>query len=222
MVSLRRYRRYLSYPIIVTSLLFATPSVQGHFLSDRLLNSAGALLAFLGQALRLWAWAISRPASRLRINGPYAFIKHPLYVGNYLIALGLLIIFNAPVAYLIVLPSLALLYWRIATEEEIELARKFGDAYGKYRARVSRFLPLQARVLKGDRAIPFDWRRAVSKEQESICGLVGGAIGLEFYEEVLTGGFQKAQNEMQYYLISSLLLGLLSLGLSARKRRAKG
>ena len=75
-------------------------------------------IAFCGQALRLWAWGANGPVPSFRIYGPYGFVRHPLYVGNFLIGLGLLIIFNAPLAYVIVLPSLALLYWSVTAEEE--------------------------------------------------------------------------------------------------------
>jgi len=179
-------------------------------------------IAFCGQALRLWAWGANGPVPSFRIYGPYGFVRHPLYVGNFLIGLGLLIIFNAPLAYVIVLPSLALLYWSVTAEEEERLEKKWGAAYLEYRTQVPRFLAWRGGIVEGYQRVPFRWRQALSKEGESICGLAAGAISLEVYEEVLTHGFKGTQREMLFWLLLSLLLGLFSLVLYRRKRKKKG
>lgn len=220
---LRHYRRYFSYPLIISPLLFTSPTlVQTHPVLDGSLDIVGLFIACCGQALRLWAWGANPPVPGFRIYGPYSFVRHPLYVGNFLIGLGLLIVFNAPLAYLIVLPSLALLYWSVTAEEEERLEKKWGAAYLEYQTQVPRFLAWRGGIVEGYQRVPFRWRQALSKEGESICGLAAGAISLEVYEEVLTHGFKGTQREMLFWLLLSLLLGLFSLVLYRRKRKKKG
>ena len=220
---LRHYRRYFSYPLIISPLLLTSPTlVQTHPVLDGSLDIVGLFIACCGQALRLWAWGANPPVPGFRIYGPYSFVRHPLYVGNFLIGLGLLIVFNAPLAYLIVLPSLALLYWSVTAEEEERLEKKWGAAYLEYQTQVPRFLVWRGGIVEGYQRVPFRWRQALSKEGESICGLAAGAISLEVYEEVLTHGFKGTQRELLFWLLLSLLLGLFSLVLYRRKRKKKG
>lgn len=220
---LRRRRRYLSYLLIISPLLLVSPTlVQTYPLLDASLDIVGALMACCGQALRLWAWGANRPVPSFRIYGPYRLIRHPLYLGNFLIGLGLLMIFNAPLAYLMVLPSLALLYWSVTAEEEKRLEKKWGETYVEYRTQVPRFLAWRGGIVEGYQRVPFRWRQALSKEGESICGLAAGAISLEVYEEVLTHGFKGTEREVLFWLLLSLLFGLFSLVLYRRKRKKKG
>jgi len=220
---LRHYRRYFSYPLIISPLLLTSPTlVQTHPVLDGSLDIVGLFIACCGQALRLWAWGANPPVPGFRLYGPYTFVRHPLYVGNFLIGLGLLIVFNAPLAYLIVLPSLALLYWSVTAEEEERLEKKWGAAYLEYQTQVPRFLAWRGGIVEGYQRVPFRWRQALSKEGESICGLAAGAISLEVYEEVLTHGFKGTEREMLFWLLLSLLLGLFSLVLYRRKRKKKG
>lgn len=217
---LRRHRRYFLYPIVILTLVYAQPPPER--LRDNLLDGLGLLIALFGQGLRVWAWATNAASSGLRINGPYACLRHPLYMGNYLIALGLLMIFNAPLAYFIVLPSLGLLCWLVATEEEKQLERKWGEVYANYRAEVPRFLPWRGRVIKARERVRWNWQWAWGKEQESICALLAGTLGLELYKHLLAGSFRTVKMDLLLYFLPLTVLGLLMLGLRFEKKSGKG
>lgn len=217
---LRRYRRYLPYLLIPSVLLFTTPlSVRTHDFMDGFLDALGVVIAVCGQALRLWAWGANPKASGLRFHGPYCFIRHPLYVGNFLIATGLLLIYNVPLAYFIVLPPLALLYRSVAAAEEERLEQKWGAAYREYRAKVPCLLPWRARVLPGNPRVTFSWKQALNKDGQSIYGCIAGALSLEAYEEFLTYGFKESQRKILFCFVLSLLLGLFSLSFFLQKRK---
>jgi 4-amino-4-deoxy-L-arabinose transferase-like glycosyltransferase len=152
----------------------------------------------------------------VRSFGPYRFLRHPLYVGNFLIALGLLIVLNAPQAYLIILPFLAFVYTSVAEEKDERLEKKWGSAYAAYRAKVPRFVPWFGRVLKEEQSSSFDFWQGLHKEGKSVCGLLAGALALEAYEDFLTFGVQEMQEEI-FILLLSLLLGLSSFYLYLRE-----
>ncbi|HET8563010.1 MAG TPA: isoprenylcysteine carboxylmethyltransferase family protein [Candidatus Binatia bacterium] len=207
---LRDYHRYLAYPVIILPLLLFSPTfVKSDHMMDEFLDIFGVAIACGGEALRIWTRGTNRKAPGVRTFGPYRFIRYPLYVGNFLIALGLLIVFNAPAAYLIILPFLAFVYSSVAQEKEDRLEKKWGAAYIAYRAKVPRFVPWFGRFLKEGQSSAFDLWQALHKEGKSVCGLLAGALILEAYEDFLTFGVQQMREEI-FILLLSLLLGLLS------------
>ena len=103
-------------------------------------------LAFISWALqrlgRNWAPSMSgvRKDSFLVSTGPYAIIRHPIYLGAFVFLAALSLV---TANLLILLPSivlLALLYTQIGGEEAT-LIEKFGDEYREYMKRTPRFIP---------------------------------------------------------------------------------
>jgi protein-S-isoprenylcysteine O-methyltransferase Ste14 len=91
-------------------------------------------LRHLGRSLSIMA-----EARRLVTTGPYAFIRHPLYAGEALASLGLLIQYLSPLAVLLWAVHLSL-QWRRMRYEEGVLGRAFPE-YSGYANRVARLIP---------------------------------------------------------------------------------
>jgi protein-S-isoprenylcysteine O-methyltransferase Ste14 len=107
--------------------------------------AAGAALAVAGAALRVWGAGHLVKNRRLTLGGPYAYLRHPLYAGTFLIGTGLLVAVGGPVApwAAAVLVPLFFLYY-LPYKERIEsarLERRYGDAYRAYRDAVPAFVP---------------------------------------------------------------------------------
>jgi protein-S-isoprenylcysteine O-methyltransferase Ste14 len=89
------------------------------------------------------AWKVLYEAQRRRTlatTGPYAYVRHPQYVGFILIMLGFL--FQWPTLLtLAMFPILIWMYVRLARQEEREVRTEFGDAYARYAAGVRAFIP---------------------------------------------------------------------------------
>jgi len=89
-------------------------------------------------------------AKQLNTKGIYSIVRHPLYVGNYLMWAGLLI-FTANI-YLFIIASL--LYWlyyeRIMFTEECYLEKQFGDTFIQWSMQVPAFIPAFKKFEKGD------------------------------------------------------------------------
>jgi protein-S-isoprenylcysteine O-methyltransferase Ste14 len=124
----------------------------------------GVPIALAGEALRCWAVGYSGvttrsdrvEAPRLTTAGPYAFVRNPLYVGNFLTALGFAIAFTgsdepAKRNALVVagLGTMLAVYATIVPLEEAYLRETFGTVFDEYVATVPRVLPRLAAAEPG-------------------------------------------------------------------------
>jgi protein-S-isoprenylcysteine O-methyltransferase Ste14 len=115
--------------------------------------AVGALLFFPGLGLVLWGrLALGRlyfvssslgaqlyAGHRLVTHGPYALLRHPMYLGILLVGLGGLLIYRTWTMLFVALNFLVLLVraWR----EEQVLAAEFGVQWEEYCRRVPRWIP---------------------------------------------------------------------------------
>jgi len=108
-----------------------------------LLHIASYIFLGLGFFLLSNAWNVLYHAQRrhtLATAGPYARIRHPQYVAFILILLGFLLQWPTLLT-LVMFPVLLVMYARLATTEESEMATQFGDDYQEYAKRTPRFIP---------------------------------------------------------------------------------
>jgi protein-S-isoprenylcysteine O-methyltransferase Ste14 len=91
-------------------------------------------LAHLGRAFSLMA-----EARHLVTDGPYSAIRHPLYLGEFLGMLGLMLQFFSPLAIAIVAVQFGFQLVRMKNEERI-LAATFPE-YGDYARHTARLIP---------------------------------------------------------------------------------
>jgi len=106
---------------------------------------AGAALVLAGVAVRLWAMGYRTRTGHFTEDGPYRWVRHPLYVGTLIWWLGFFVLAGAPVwgTVLFVLIAGAVHAPQAAFEEEY-LHGLFGEAYAAYAHRVPRWFPLRA------------------------------------------------------------------------------
>ncbi|HEY9357061.1 MAG TPA: isoprenylcysteine carboxylmethyltransferase family protein [Arthrobacter sp.] len=112
---------------------------------------AGAGLVLAGVGLNVWGlaerrrrspgpFALERP-EELVVTGPYAFTRHPMYVGWWLIQLGAGVMAGSSWV-LVMLPAELLVEHRFVLGEEVMLAELFGPSYREYAQKVPRYLGL--------------------------------------------------------------------------------
>jgi protein-S-isoprenylcysteine O-methyltransferase Ste14 len=90
----------------------------------------------------LWSGSITRKADHHIVDtGPYALVRHPIYTGIILAALGLAAVKGTPAA-LLGAAVLSASFWLKARFEEGFLRQELGaDAYDGYRKRVPMLVP---------------------------------------------------------------------------------
>ena len=109
-------------------------------------------------------------AETLNTTGIYACVRHPLYVGNYFMWIGIVLFtFNI---YYVVLVSLAfwLYYERIMFAEERFLERKFGQVYLDWSMKVPAFIPAFKNYISGTTS--FSLKTVLRREYTGILATV--------------------------------------------------
>jgi protein-S-isoprenylcysteine O-methyltransferase Ste14 len=111
------FRAWIAVPFFVLLVLLSRPATY---------PLIACMFLISGCTIRLWAAGyigVSARAmtfrTRYRItNGPYRFLKHPLYVGNFLQVVGTLFLLNPPLLYaLLVLVLFIVMYGMIVISE---------------------------------------------------------------------------------------------------------
>jgi protein-S-isoprenylcysteine O-methyltransferase Ste14 len=143
----------------------------------------GVALVAGGHGLRLWALRYIGPRSRtlfrlvgphLATTGPYALVRNPLYVANWIIALGLFTVAQVKVM-IVVGPALtALLYYIVALVEERGLRQEYGEEYEEYCRRTPRFIPRRLLPPPADAATVLPLRQILLRTKEYQAFLVSG------------------------------------------------
>lgn len=72
-------------------------------------------------------------------NGPFAYVRHPMYLGFFLAVLGGLLLYQTWTMFLFLLCSPVFI--KRAQREEEALISAFGEEYESYRRRVPAFFP---------------------------------------------------------------------------------
>jgi protein-S-isoprenylcysteine O-methyltransferase Ste14 len=103
-------------------------------------------------------------AERLVQGGMFAHCRNPLYVGNFLILVGVGVASNSILFLSIGIPFFIFAYWAIIAAEENFLRNKFGAEFDAYCARVNRLIPNLTGLGKTLEGMEFNWRRLIIKE----------------------------------------------------------
>lgn len=171
-----RYRSILPIPLALVLVLVrkgetfsAWPAVLG------------VILVLLGQSLRLWAVRHIGTISRTRTTrygplmtaGPYAIVRNPLYVGNWLLWTGFAfwsrLLWMVPIAWVIFFAQ----YRAIAAWEASFIRSKYLDAYDAYAAQVRPWRPRwPARAALSPVTPLHPWREVLFSERGTLIAVV--------------------------------------------------
>jgi protein-S-isoprenylcysteine O-methyltransferase Ste14 len=141
-------------------------------------------------------------ADVLNTTGMYSIVRHPLYLGNFLMWFGLAIL----TGYLWFIIAFILFYWlyyeRIMYAEEQFLRKKFGERYIDWSQNVPAFLPEFQKFTKPD--LPFNWKKVLKKEKNGVF-----ALFLVFSAFDISGEIIQKVNDYNYFFFGmSILTGV--------------
>jgi protein-S-isoprenylcysteine O-methyltransferase Ste14 len=125
----------------------------------------------LGAVLRVWGTAYlgsavmrgsSMQGRQFVASGPYRYVRNPLYLGAWLLAVGVSILMPASGA-LLFLPAFSIFALFLVLSEERFLLAKHPELYEQYRSRVPRLIP-SLRPADGFAPVHPRWLQAVLAE----------------------------------------------------------
>jgi protein-S-isoprenylcysteine O-methyltransferase Ste14 len=157
---LARLRVPLGFIAAAVAFVLARPSWQS--------LSIGFAVAFAGEALRVWAAGHIEKGREITRSGPYRVIRHPLYFGSMMLAVGFAIGANSAAVGVLAAVYLGVTFYAAIRSEEAALDAKFPGAYTEYRA---------GRATPVDR--PFTWARVIAnREYRAMLGFVAAFLFL--------------------------------------------
>ena len=128
---------------------------------------AGTGVAVAGALIRLWASGHVMKNRELATDGPYAFVRHPLYVGNILLLVGYSMASNLWWSYILMFALLLFYYPPTISYEDNKLRNHFGDAWIEWSRTTHALIPtLPGRT--GDAKSRWSFRKSLMQNGEPI------------------------------------------------------
>jgi len=217
-----RFRSFTPLPLILMAFLVFNPKDLGKY--NLVITLAGMSVTILGQLIRIVVVGFSQPgtsgrekflkADQLNESGLYSITRNPLYLGNILIYLGLLLVFSNPFALVLLVLFLILQYYFIILAEEYYLQDKYGPEYSQYAERVPRLIPRFKAYSKA--ILKFDLKKVVFKENDSVFNQVVMFILILVFKEYKFSG---RVDRVLIYILASAVLIVLYIFIKILKKR---
>ena len=199
-----KWRSYL--PFLISPVLFialrssgSLEKIIGHIATD-IYDIACIIISLVGLCIRCITIGYvldgtsgrntkGQRAETLNTTGMYSIVRHPLYLGNFFISIGLALFIQVWWFVIIIALVFWLYYERIMFVEEEFLRRKFGTLYLRWAEKTPAFIP--SLRLWQHPYISFSFGYALMREYPTLFGIITSYILLYVVESAFTkGGFR--------------------------------
>ena len=179
-----KIRSVTPIPFILALLYFAEPAWHTVVI--------GVPFIVAGEFIRIWAVGYAGASTRARAlgaardlvtTGPYSYVRNPLYLGNFLLSLGVCLVANVSWLVAVLIVGYFFQYLPIITVEEAYLLESCGSIYQTYREQIPRFVP-QFRPYPEPSDHDFSFARALKSEKRTLTAIVC-VIGLIFARQAI-------------------------------------
>jgi len=210
-----RWRSYLPIALALVLALGIRENRLQHFMPSLAWTLGCFAVSLLGLGVRIATVGftpkgtsgrntLNQRADELNTSGIYSTVRHPLYLGNFLMWLG--VAMYCQLWWLVAIVSLLfwLYYERIMFAEEEFLRRKFGESYVKWGAQTPAFIPSFKNFRKPN--LPFSTRNVLKREYSGLLGMIVafGLMGLS--EHLVVEGRLSLEPTWQWICITGVVL----------------
>lgn len=154
-------------------------------------------------------------AKQLNTKGIYSIVRHPLYLGNYLMWAGFLVFSFDILLFIIVSLVFWLYYERIMFAEERYLEKQFGNSYLDWSRKVPAFLPAFRQFEKSE--IPFSLKTILRREYSGVFAMtliytiIDYITAFKFEALTITDRFPFIPLRISFYVLIMMLFVMLTL-----------
>ena len=164
-------RSFTPIPVAISIIYFAQPDNPNILI--------GVVILLLGELIRMWSVSYAGGETRttnvgapsLCTAGPYGYVRNPIYVGNMLMYLGIVIIAGSPNLTLMALTTMTFFiiqYSLIISLEEQKLDELFDSEYVTYKKNVRAIFPRFTRWKTDDSRTPLPLGRLIKTEKRTL------------------------------------------------------
>ncbi len=191
------------------------------------LTIVAAIVSLVGQIIRAIAIGTSNKhtsgrntkeqvADALNTKGIYSTVRHPLYLGNYFMWIGI-VIYTFNIWFVLLISLMFWLYYeRIMFAEERFLEKKFGKAYVDWSMEVPPFWPSLKNYQKSN--ISFSMKTILRREYSGISATIIGFVFIDFFRAWFQAG--EVQWKLSHGIVVLIAL-LISFILRTLKHNTK-
>lgn len=197
-----RLRSYLPLVLLPAFVLSVRAGAHTGGVWEAGCQALGFVVSLLGLAVRVFTIGSAPPgtserstrdprASLLNTVGAYSVVRHPLYLGNTLVALGLALFTVTWFMPTIVVLAALLYHERICVREEVFLEARFGSAFLDWAERVPALVP----AFGGYRAPAgrFRWKKVLAREFHALFVIGSGFFLLDVARHAFSAGTPAAR-----------------------------
>jgi protein-S-isoprenylcysteine O-methyltransferase Ste14 len=194
-----RWRSYLPLcmALVFLAALLSQPGAASPAHPGRAWQTGCLLISLAGLGVRFFTVGFAprgtsgrntqgQVAETLNTTGIYSVVRNPLYLGNFLIWLGLALFLKVWWCTVIVILCFILFYERIIFAEEAFLREKFTAAFTDWTANTPAIIPR----FRNWRAptLPFSWKSALRREYSSWFATITSFTVLAIFQDSLQNG----------------------------------
>jgi protein-S-isoprenylcysteine O-methyltransferase Ste14 len=125
--------------------LLKVPLPRWIAVAGTIVGTIGAVIVFACAGVFVWRGrgtpAIFDPPREFVATGPYKFVRNPMYIGGFLLLVGLGLDRQSPAILLYSIAIFVLFHLYVVFIEEPGLESRFGESYFAYKQAVNRWLP---------------------------------------------------------------------------------
>lgn len=153
-------------------------------------------------------------ADVLNTTGIYSIVRNPLYIGNFLMWLGIMIFIS--IDWVIV--GVSLLFWiyyeKIVLAEEDYLYKKFGTTYAEWCSKVMAFIPTFGRYVRPNAT--FSMRNVIKREYHGFFYMILSFVVVDLCRNIALTGEWRINEFWLWAGVGSIVLAAVVRYLSKR------